>query len=57
MTHEVLPDPDTAPDWAVAWKYEDPTEGARWVDAHEAAEIEIIDPSLLIWVVNRDVDE
>ena len=36
---------------AVAWKYEDPIEDARWIyDADEAREIEIIDPSLLIWM-------
>lgn len=39
------------PRGAVAWKHEDPIEGARWIfDETEASEIDRIDPSLLIWV-------
>lgn len=39
------------PEGAVAWKQTDPTEDARWIyDATEAAEIDLIDPNLLIWV-------
>ena len=39
------------PDGAVAWKYADPTEDARWVlDADEAREIARQDPSLITWV-------
>lgn len=40
-----------APEGAVAWKYADPTEDARWIyDADEAREIEREDPSLIEWV-------
>lgn len=40
-----------APMGASAWKYADPTEGARWIfDDNEAAAIENVDPSLIVWV-------
>lgn len=40
-----------APEGAVAYKYADPAEDARWVyDGGEAAEIAAEDPSLLVWV-------
>lgn len=36
---------------ALAWKYADPTEDARWVtDADDLREIEAADPSLLVYV-------
>lgn len=38
------------PDGAIAYKYADPTEGARWLyDADEAADIEREDPSLIVY--------
>jgi len=40
-----------APEGASAWKYADPTEGARWIfDDNEAVAIENVDPSLIVWV-------
>ena len=40
-----------APAGAVAYKYADPTEDARWIyDAYEAREIAAEDPSLIVWV-------
>ena len=40
-----------APDGAAAYKYADPTEDARWLyDLEEAREIELIDPSLIVYV-------
>jgi len=40
-----------APVGAVALKYADPTEGARWIyDEDEADEIALIDPSLIVRV-------
>lgn len=39
-----------APEGAVAYKYADPTEDARWIyDADEAREIAAEDPSLIVW--------
>lgn len=39
-----------APAGAVAYKYADPTEDARWIyDADEAREIAAEDPSLIVW--------
>lgn len=40
----------TAPQWAAAWKYADPTEEARWVSQEEAEEIAREDPGLLEWI-------
>jgi hypothetical protein len=41
-----------APDAAVAYKYADPTEDARWLyDVSEAQAIEHEDRSLIVWVV------
>ena len=43
--------PTTVPAGAVAYKYADPTEDARWIfDADEAREIAAEDPSLIVWV-------
>lgn len=43
--------PECPPPGAVAYKYADPTEGARFVlDARDAREIHRADPSLLIWI-------
>lgn len=40
-----------APEGAVAYKYQDATEIARWIyDEAEAREIEQEDPSLIEWV-------
>lgn len=40
-----------APLLSVAWKYADPTEGARWIrHMDEAKEIEREDPGLIEWV-------
>jgi len=40
-----------APEGAVAYKYADPTEDARWIfDADEAREIAAEDPSLIVRV-------
>jgi len=40
------------PDGAVAYKYADPTEAARWIyDVAEAKDIEGEDPSLIVWAV------
>lgn len=39
------------PDGAVAYKYTDPTEEARWIyDDAEARDIAREDPSLIVWV-------
>jgi hypothetical protein len=44
------------PKGAVAYKFADPTEGARWVDdLDEAIEIHQEDPSLLRWVASCDL--
>jgi len=41
----------TPPPGAVAWKYADPTEDARWMhDMHEAADVAREDPGLVAWV-------
>jgi len=46
-----------APDGAIAWKYNDPTEDARWVtDQDEYEEIARIDPSLLVDVVDTKTE-
>ena len=38
------------PAGAVAWKFADPTEDARWIYARdEASAIEREDPSLIVW--------
>lgn len=38
------------PTGAVAWKYNDPIEDARWLyDESEAREIASVDPSLVAW--------
>jgi hypothetical protein len=43
--------PTEAPAGAVAWKYNDPTEDARWItDEAEARAIEREDASLIVWV-------
>jgi hypothetical protein len=40
-----------APTGAVAYKYNDPTEPARWIyDTDEAEGIELEDPNLIEWV-------
>lgn len=40
-----------APAGAVAYKYSDPTEGARWIFSQaDADSIRAEDPSLLVWV-------
>ncbi len=47
----------SAPDNAVAYKYADPTEDARWVyDEREAREIENEDPNLIVWAA-KTADE
>ena len=44
-----------APENAVAWKYNDPIEPARWVyDTDEARDIEGEDNSLIVWVCHDD---
>jgi hypothetical protein len=40
-----------APDDAVAWKYNDPTEDARWIYSEdEARSVASEDPNLIVWV-------
>ena len=47
-----------APDNAVAYKYADPTEDARWVfDEGEAREIEGEDPNIIVWVEDTHDDQ
>ena len=47
-----------APEGAVAYKYADPEEDARWIyDEDEATEIAAEDPSLLVWVDGVDLDD
>ncbi len=47
-----------APKGAVAYKYSDPEEDARWIyDEDEAAEIAAEDHSLLVWVDGIDLDD
>lgn len=43
------------PAGAVAWKYADPTEGARWIyDREEADDVTREDPGLIVWVPPHD---
>lgn len=43
------------PAGALAYKYADPTEDARWLyDPAEAADIERVDPGLIVWVGRED---
>lgn len=45
------------PEGAVAFKYADPTEGARWItDRNEASEIASEDPSLVVWAGNTEIE-
>lgn len=49
-TTEIHGEITTVPAGAVAYKYADPTEDARWIyDADEAREIAAEDPSLIVW--------
>lgn len=46
--------PTPAPAGAIAWKYADPTEDARWLfDAAEVAEVMAADPNLIVAVEER----
>jgi len=44
-----------APRDAVAYKYQDPVEEAKWIyDPEEAREIEREDPGLIVWVEEQE---
>jgi len=47
--------PIEPPEGAVAYKYADPIEKAKWIyDKNEAVEIEKVDASLIEWVNKND---
>lgn len=51
LREDTLRDAGPTPADAVAYKFGDPTEDARWItDADEAREIAAEDPSLIVWV-------
>ena len=51
---EIIAREGQPPEWAVAWKYADPIEGARWVTEEEAIDIRGEDPSLLVWIEEEE---
>lgn len=47
--------PTTPPSGAIAWKYNDPIERARWIyNMAEANEISRDDSGLLVWAIGED---
>lgn len=55
QTIEINGSATDVPTGAIAYKYADPTEDARWItDESEARQIASDDPRLIVWADGRD---